>query len=129
MTARAHPVFDLRVARALEHGHLVEITTHGRQTGQARRVQLGFHNVEGRIYISGRPGRRGWYANLLANPQFVFHLADAVVADLPATARPIIDPQERRDVLPKIAAGWGYDLELMVANSPLIEVSFEPGVR
>ncbi len=129
MTARAHPVFDVQVARALERGHLVEITTHGRQSGQARRVELGFHNIGGRIYISGQPGRRGWYANLLADPRFTFHLTDGVVADLPATARPITDIEERRNALGKIAANWGYDLDLMVASAPLVEVEFEPGVR
>ncbi len=129
MTVSAHPVFDSQVARALERGHLVEITTHGRQSGQARRVAVVFHNLGGRIYLSGRPGRRGWYANLLANPQFVFHLTDGVVADLPAMARPVTDPAERRQLLSVIAASWGYDLDLMVASAPLVEVTFEPGVR
>jgi Domain of unknown function (DUF385). len=129
MMTRVRPVFDVRVARSLEHGRLVEITTRGRQTGQLRRIELAFHNIGGRIYLSGRPGKRGWYANLVADPRFTFHLTDGVVADLPATARPVTDLAERRRLLSVIAASWGYDLDLMVASAPLVEVTFEAGVR
>lgn len=124
-----HKVFDANVARALEHGGLIDITTRGRRTGQLRRIELVFHNLDGRIYISGRPGRRGWYANLVADPHFTFHLGGSVVADLPATARPITDLEERRRVLTPIAAGWGHALGVMVSSAPLVEVTFEPGVR
>jgi deazaflavin-dependent oxidoreductase (nitroreductase family) len=129
MTVRPHPVFNVEVARALDRGQMIEITTRGRQSGQLRRVTLTFHNIGDRIYISGRPGRRGWYANLVADPRFTFHLLGDVVADLPATARPITDLEERQRVMTPIAAAWGYGLELMVAGSPLVEVTFEPGVR
>ena len=54
----------------LSRGQLIDITTTGRQTGQPRRTELVFHNVGGRILISGRPGfPRGWVANLLTNPK------------------------------------------------------------
>jgi deazaflavin-dependent oxidoreductase (nitroreductase family) len=129
MMTRPRPVLDVRVARALERGQLIDITTHGRETGQPRRIELAFHNFEDRIYITGRPGKRAWYANLLADPHFVFHLKRSPVADLPATARPITDVEERRRVLAAVAANWGYDLGLMVASAPLVEVTFEPGVR
>ena len=88
MMLHAPALGDPRVAASLEHGHLVEITTRGRESGALRRVPLVFHNIGGRIYLSGRPGRRGWYANLVADPRFTFHLTTGVVADLPATARP-----------------------------------------
>ena len=129
MTVETRRVFDPVVAMALERGGLVEITTRGRQSGQLRRVPIVFHNLGGRIYISGRPGRRDWYANLLADPHFTFHLVNGVVADLPATARPITGLDERRQVLAPIARGWGYGLDLMVTRSPLVEVEFAPGVR
>jgi hypothetical protein len=49
-----------------------------------------------------------------------------VRADLPATARIIDDEAERRAVLPHIARIWGRkDLEKMVEQSPLIEVTLE----
>jgi hypothetical protein len=72
------------------------------------------------------PGRRDWYANLLANPRFTFHLKGAVKADLPATARAILEPGERRTVMERVARNWGRrDIEVMMARSPLVEVTFE----
>ena len=116
---------DDRVRKALERGHRIDITTTGRTSGKPRRVELVFHNIDGRIYISGRPGRpRSWIANLRADPHMTFHLKEAVVADLPAIGRVITDRAERERVISHIAPGWGYDPALMVASSPLIEVTF-----
>ncbi|MGH2428749.1 MAG: nitroreductase/quinone reductase family protein [Candidatus Limnocylindria bacterium] len=116
---------DDRARRALRRGHLVDITTTGRRSGQEHRVELVFHNLDGRIFISGRPGRRGWYANLVAHPDFTFHLKGPIAADLPARARPVTDRAERERVLAPIAAGWRYDLGVMVADAPLVEVLFD----
>jgi len=118
---------DDRIRRALARGHLIDITTTGRRSGRPRRVELVFHNLGGRIYISGRPGRRAWYANLMADPRFTFHLIGPIRADLAARARPITDPAERRAVLEAIiATAWrGWPLEPMLARSPLVEVTFE----
>lgn len=55
-----------------------------------------------------------------------FHLKGPLaVADLPAHGRVIRDRSERELVLAPIAAGWRYDPALMVASSPLIEVTFD----
>jgi len=117
---------DERVRRALTHGHTIDITTTGRRTGQQHRIEIVFHVIEGSVVISGRPGRRGWYANLLADPNFTFHLKGPVVADLPAMARPITEPVERRQVMAAVARNWRVEdrLELFIARSPLIEVTF-----
>ena len=118
---------DETVRRALERGHRIDITTTGRGSGQPRRIELVFHNIEGRIYISGRPGwPRGWIANLRANPAMTFHLKGPIArADVPATGRVILDREERARVLPPIAASWGYELAPMVESAPLIEVTFD----
>jgi len=117
---------DERVNRALSRGHTIDITTTGRRSGQARRIETVFHNIDGRIVLSGLPGRRSWYANLLADPRFTFHLKGAVKADLPAKARPILEPDERREVMARVAANWGRnDLEVMLSRSPLVEVTFD----
>jgi deazaflavin-dependent oxidoreductase (nitroreductase family) len=116
------------IARALSHGHTIDITTTGRRSGKPRRIEIVFHNIGGRIYISGMPSRarRKWLSNLDANPQLTFHLKGAVKADLPATARVIEDEPERREILPHVARAWKRnDLENMVRYSPLIEVSFD----
>ena len=114
---------------ALEGVHTIDITTTGRQSGQPRRIEIVFHNINGRIYISGVPARnrRSWLANLDADPHMTVHLKGKVRADLPATARVIEDEAERREVLPLIARNWGRkDLEAMVQHSPLIEVTVDP---
>lgn len=117
------------VSDALKHGGLVDITTSGRRSGQPRRLEIAFHNIGGRVYISGMPSRkrRNWLANLDSNPRFTFHLKRGVKADLPATARIIDAEAERREVLPHVARAWKRnDLEDMVRYSPLIEVTFDP---
>ena len=114
---------------ALQGMHTVDITTTGRRSGEPRTLEIVFHNVGGRIYISGipSPNRRSWLANLDADPHITFHLKGKVRADLPATARVIEDESERRGILPHIARNWGRkDLETMVKQSPLIEVTFQP---
>ena len=116
---------DDRVGEALEHGGVMDITTIGRRSGRPRRIELVFHNIDGRILISGRPGfPRSWVANLKANPRFTFHLKRGIQADLRATGRVITDRQERERLIPPIAAGWRYDPTLMIASSPLVEVTF-----
>ena len=115
-----------RVARALSRGHTIDITTTGRKTGEARRIETVFHNIDGRIVLSGMPGRRSWYANLLADPRFTFHLKGAVKADLPATATPILEPTDRTAVMARVAQNWGRtDLDVMMERSPLVQVTFD----
>jgi deazaflavin-dependent oxidoreductase (nitroreductase family) len=118
---------DPSVREALTKGGVIDITTTGRKTGQARRVEIVFHNVGGRLYVSGMPGfKRSYIANLTADPHFIFHLKGAVAADLPATARVVTDEAERREVLPHIARAWKRDdIDVMVAGSPLFEVTID----
>ena len=116
---------DPKVRQALTHGGVIDITTVGRTSGEPRRVEIVFHNIGGRIYISGMPsaGRRSWLANLDAKPTFTFHLKGPVKADLPAQARIITDEAERRALMVPIAKTWKRnDVDRMVQQSPLIEV-------
>jgi deazaflavin-dependent oxidoreductase (nitroreductase family) len=116
------------IRAALERGHTIDITTTGRRSGGPRRIEIVFHNIDGRIYISGVPSprKRSWLANLEADPHLTFHLKGRVRADLPATARVITDEGERRDVLQHVARNWRRnDVETMVRYSPLIEVTFD----
>ena len=118
-------LMDERVQAALARGGVIDITTTGRTSGRPRRLEIVLHSIGGRWFISGKPGwPRGWIANLRANPRMVVHLKRGVVADLPARGRVITDRAEREAILPPIAEGWGYALSVMVAGSPLIEVTF-----
>jgi deazaflavin-dependent oxidoreductase (nitroreductase family) len=105
---------------------VVDISTNGRKSGQERRIEIVLHNIGGRLYISGEPSRRrrSWLANLDANPKFTLHVKRGARADLPATAREITDPAERRQVLEQVARHWKRnDVDTMVQYSPLIEVT------
>lgn len=115
------------IAAALRRGGVIDITTTGRRTGRPRRIEIVFFGFDGHVYISGLPGRRGWLANLAADPRLTFHLKRGPVADLPATARIIEDEAERRPILERVCAAWnrGGQIEAFVARAPLIEVTFE----
>ena len=114
------------VRAALGHGQVMDITTVGRKSGEPRRIELVYHNVDGRVLISGQPGRpRDWLANLRDNPRFTFHLKGSVKADLPATARVITDREERERLLRPIARLWRIHHALMVRSAPLVEVTFD----
>jgi hypothetical protein len=86
---------------------------------------MWFHNLDGRLYITGTPGSRDWYANLRAHPEFTFHLKESARADLPARATPVLEPAERRRVLSRLLRDLGHaeDLEAWLRESPLVEVA------
>src|SRR5258706_640972 len=94
------------IIRGLGKMGVFDITTTGRKTGEARRLEIVYHVIDDRLYISGipMPRRRGWLANLDANPALTLHLRKPVRADVPATARVIDGEAERRSLLPQIAA-------------------------
>jgi len=115
--------------RSLSRGHLIDITTTGRKTGKPRRIEIVFHNIDGRLIISGSPvatRRRAWLANLEADPHLTFHLKRGPAqGDLPATARVVTDEAERRTIAEWIVQNaWrNQDVDAMVAYAPMIEVT------
>ena len=115
------------IRQALAKDRTIDITTMGRTSGQPSRVEMWFHNLDGEIYISGSPGTRDWYANMLTNPDFTFHLKGSVTADLSARATPITDANDRRAIMARILSGINSsgDLEAWVARSPLVAVAFD----
>ena len=115
---------DEQIRTALAQDKTIDITTIGRKSGQPRRIEIWYHYLgEGQIYISGLPGTRDWYANLMANPAFTFHLKESVQADLPAKATLITDEGERRVIMAQIVNSPA-DLDRWVAASPLVKVDF-----
>ena len=55
-----------------------------------------------------------------------FHLTGPVKADLPAVARPITEPEERRRVMEAVTRNWQAEdrFEIFYQRSPLVEVTF-----
>jgi deazaflavin-dependent oxidoreductase (nitroreductase family) len=115
---------DERLRQALDTERTIDITTTGRASGRPRRIEMWFHSLDGRLYLTGTPGTRDWYANLLAHPTFTFHLKGRVRADLPARATAIVDPARRRAILAPLLdrLGRAADLEAWIRKSPLVEV-------
>src|SRR5918994_6759030 len=116
------------IEQALAKDRVIDMTTTGRTSGKPRRKETWFHNIDGQVYLTGTPGTRDWYANMVANPSFTFHLKESVTADLAAHARPVTEPDERRSVLRRILSNIGRpasDLPAWEAGSPPVAVTFD----
>jgi deazaflavin-dependent oxidoreductase (nitroreductase family) len=116
---------DAKIQQELNSKKIIDITTIGRKSGNPHRIEIWFHNIDGKIYITGMPGRkRDWYRNMLADPHFIFHLKQDVVADLPAQATPITNDAARRAWFTRYLEDSDNDVEQWIQNSPLVEVAF-----
>jgi deazaflavin-dependent oxidoreductase (nitroreductase family) len=115
------------VERALASDVVIDMTTTGRKSGAPRTVEIWFHRVDGRYYITGWPGSRAWYANVLADPSLVIRFKDAGTPDLPAVAHPVTDSALRRRVLDHVyeveGGEAGGDFDSWLARSPIIELT------
>ena len=114
----------MQVPEPLLRDRTVAITTTGARSGEPQRIEIWTWIADGRVFLTGSPGRRDWYANLKANPELVVHVKRGEPADLTARARPIEDPAERREILGRLLAATRYDLEEWIARSPLAELEF-----
>ena len=121
---------DAATRDALARGGVIDITTVGAKTGADRRIEIVFHQYDGKYYITGKPGfKRDWMANLIANPQFTPHLRDGASPEVHATARQITDEDQRAAVLYRILTeSWDnvpakaeHILPRWVADAPLVE--------
>ena len=117
---------------ALNHSQVIDMTTTGRRTGQRRRIEIFLHHDHGTLFITGMPRAdrtRDWIHNIGADPHVVVHLKQSVVADVPATARVVTDPDERRPLIEVAARRWGRtDLSEMLLHSPLIVLTVDGSV-
>jgi deazaflavin-dependent oxidoreductase (nitroreductase family) len=120
---------DAAIRRLLDRGGLIDMTTTGRRTGAARRIEIVFHRIGDRLIISGspRPATRAWIRNLESDPRITIHLKGTLEADLPGTARVISEQEERRAIAEWIVTNaWPrQDVDAMTAQSPMIEVSLD----
>ncbi len=114
------------ILEALARNRTIDITTTGAHSGEARRIEIWAWLLPGRLFLTGSPGRRDWYANLKATPELTLHLKHGTQVDVPARAHPVEDAAERRAILTDLLAGSSYDLEAWIAGSPLAEVELRP---
>lgn len=124
---------DSAVRTALNRGGIADITTIGRVSGRPHRIEIYFHQFDGELYLTGRPGwKRDWMANIEASPEFTLHLKRGVSADIPVRGAPEPDPDIRRTILFRaLTESWGSDpervresLDRWVESAPFIR--FEP---
>ena len=111
---------------------IVDITTTGRRSGQARRIEIWMLDVDGRFFITGTPGRRDWLANLADHPDLVVHLKRHAHVDLASRAEVVSDPVTRRRVLDHLSARWyrgQAPVDDLMARSPMVEVTFPAGAE
>ena len=72
------------------------------------------------------PGRtRAWIHNLEADPSITLHFKGPYAqGDVDGHGPGVTDPAERRELLTGVARNWNRtDVDVMVAHSPLIEVT------
>ena len=116
---------DIRLL--IKNDEVVDITTIGRKTGNARRIEIRLHALEEKLYITGRPGRpRSWYANMLASPKFVLHLKLDRKRDVPCKAIPITEEKARRNLFQSMLSQEKSMAHVVVDEwtvaAPLVEV-------
>ena len=115
---------DAATRRQLAGIRTIDFTTIGRRSGRPSRIEIWWFHFEDRFIITGRPGRRDWFANARANPRIVIH---AEGDDHPATAEVITEPGFRRRMITTTKQHWyssQAELERMIAAAPMIEVRF-----
>ena len=117
---------------ALNHSQIIDLTTTGRRTGQPRRIEIFLHHDEDQLFITGMPRAdrtRDWIYNVGADPHVVLHLKQSVVVDVPAMARVVTDPDERRPYIEAAARRWRRTaVPEMLQHSPLIVLTVDdPG--
>jgi len=124
---------DRELEKALQNDLVIDITTTGRASGEPRTVEIWYHRIGGRYYITGWPGRRGWYANLLEDPRFVITFTRSSNLTLTAVAQPITEPALRRQIIDavfEIEGGRAHgDIDEWVESSPIIEFVAADGVE
>ena len=119
---------DERTIYGLRVNMTVDITTMGRKSGKPRRIEIWAHSLDGRLILVSSPGKRSWYANLIANPRFMYHAKGDKHHGVRAVARPITNQDERRAIfarLKSVSQYWDKHMHVIedwVQGSCLVEV-------
>lgn len=103
----------------------IDLTTIGRHSGTPTRIEIWWFHVDDRFVVTGTPGPRDWYANVLADPRVIVHTPDG---DFNGRATPIDDEALRRRVFTHPDVGWyrtQAELDRLIALSPMIEIDLK----
>ncbi len=103
----------------------IDITTVGRRSGDPARIEIWWFRVGDAFYITGTPGPRDWFANLLADPTITVHTPDG---DFGGRAVVVSDPDVRRTVLTDPQLQWYQsqtELDRLLAAAPMVRVDLD----
>ena len=101
---------------------IIDFTTTGRKSGQAARIEIWWFRVDNRFIITGTPGRRDWYANVMADPSIIIHTP---LGDFAGRGLVVTDVELRRRIMTDPNLSWYQtqsELEALVTGSPMIEI-------
>jgi deazaflavin-dependent oxidoreductase (nitroreductase family) len=92
-------------AQALEQADEIEVSVAGRRSGRRITNPVWYVHAGEKLYLLPVHGSHtDWYKNLLANPTIDVTTGGV---ELHATARPITDPAEVREVVDRFRAKYG----------------------
>ena len=103
----------------------IDLTTIGRRSGRPSRIEIWWFRVDGRFVITGTPGPRDWYANVLANPEVIVHVSGQ---DIPARAVPVRDLPTRAGVFDDPTTRWystQSERQRLIDQAPMVEIVFD----
>ncbi len=103
----------------------IDLTTIGRRSGRPSRIEIWWFHIEDRFIITGTPGRRDWFANILADPSVTIH---APFGDYPGRAEIVTEAAFRRRVFTDPGIGWyrtQAELDRLVESAPMIEIRLD----
>lgn len=119
-----------QVLAALARDFTIDLTTIGRRSGLPHRVEIWYLYFDQTPYITGTPGPRDWYANVLSDPTIVFHLKESVRADIPGVAEVVDDRELRHRVFHAPNSDWYRStttIDRLVSESPMIRCDLDLG--
>lgn len=115
---------DDQTRQLLARTRTIDFTTIGRRSGRPARIEIWWFHIDDRFIITGTPGPRDWYANIMSDPSVIIH---ANGSDYPATAVPIHDAAIRASVFDHPETGWYTTQEQrqrLIETAPMIEIRF-----
>lgn len=116
---------DPRQTSRLADTTTIDLTTTGRRSGRPARIEIWWFQVDDRFIITGTPGKRDWYANVLADPAVTIH---APFGEFPGRAHIVDDPEFRRRVFTDPRISWyrsQSELDDLVESAPMIEITLD----
>lgn len=107
----------------------VELTTTGRRSGRAHRIEIWYVVLDGVVHLVGSPGPRDWLANLRVRPAATVHVRRPTAYDVDVRAAEVTDPAARRALVPRIWAVQPWyrikdgDVQRWVDHAPMVSLT------